>query len=156
MAICIILLSIRLIISAISPFTCLLLLCVPLQAISSQSAAFKCTFGRTRCCIFYVDVICAVISNMDAFKWLGVVIIVVACLGVAPIYFPQWGGMLCPPKKGVTEEDYYYGEYTPLEREQGMHLAASKFVRARNCLPWGCHMMLCRGDSASGACSNLL
>ena len=29
---------------------------------------------------------------------------------------------------GVTEEDYYYAEYTAKEREEGLHLAAMKFV----------------------------
>ena len=29
---------------------------------------------------------------------------------------------------GVTEEDYYFSEYTAKEREEGLHLAATKFV----------------------------
>jgi hypothetical protein len=29
---------------------------------------------------------------------------------------------------GVTEEDYYFAEYTAQEREEGLHLAAMKFV----------------------------
>ena len=37
--------------------------------------------------------------------------------------------MLCPPKKGFTEEDYYFGEWSAAEREAGEHLAAMKFVR---------------------------
>ena len=28
----------------------------------------------------------------------------------------------------MTEEDYYYAEYTAKEREEGLHLAAMKFV----------------------------
>jgi hypothetical protein len=31
-------------------------------------------------------------------------------------------------QEGVTEEDYYYAEYTAQEREEGAHLAAMKFV----------------------------
>jgi NNP family nitrate/nitrite transporter-like MFS transporter len=36
--------------------------------------------------------------------------------------------MFCGPKEGVTEEDYYYAEYTAQEREEGAHLAAMKFA----------------------------
>jgi len=71
----------------------------------------------------------AVLAANDAFKWMGCVIVLVACVGVAPLYFPMWGGLFCGPKPGVTEEDYYYSEYTPKEREEGLHLAASNFVR---------------------------
>ena len=39
--------------------------------------------------------------------------------------------MFCPAKKGYTEEDYYFSEWTPAERENGEHLAVMKFVR-----PW--------------------
>ncbi len=42
---------------------------------------------------------------------------------------PRRGGMLCPPKKGYTEEDYYFGEWTAAERENGEHMAVVKFVR---------------------------
>ena len=65
---------------------------------------------------------------MDAFKWMGVVMIAVACIGVGGQYFPMWGGMLLPAKKGVTEEDYYFAEYSAAEREQGLHMASSAFV----------------------------
>ena len=58
----------------------------------------------------------------------------IAVLCVPPLYFPMWGGMFLPAKKGVTEEDYYYSEYTEAEREQGLHLASSHFVRLA-CLP---------------------
>ena len=71
----------------------------------------------------------AVLTQYDAFKWMGCAIIFVACVGVAPLYFPMWGGLFCGPQPGVTEEDYYYAEYSPAEREKGMHLAASNFVR---------------------------
>ncbi len=72
----------------------------------------------------------AVLTQPEAFKWMGVVICFVAMFGVAPIYFPMWGGLIFPAKKGVTEEDYYYSEYSPAEREAGHHLAASNFVSA--------------------------
>ena len=35
-----------------------------------------------------------------------------------------------PAQEGVSEEDYYYAEYTAKEREEGLHLAAMKFVSA--------------------------
>ena len=70
----------------------------------------------------------AVLAPYNSFKWMGCVICAVAMFGVAPIYFPMWGGLVCGPKKGVTEEDYYFSEYTPAEREAGHHLASSKFV----------------------------
>ncbi len=37
--------------------------------------------------------------------------------------------MFCPAKKGYTEEDYYFSEWTAAERENGEHLAVMKFVR---------------------------
>ena len=40
--------------------------------------------------------------------------------------------MFCPAKKGYTEEDYYFSEWTAAERENGEHLAVMKFVRSWN------------------------
>ena len=71
---------------------------------------------------------CADIPPIDAFKWMGVVMIAVSCFGVGGQYFPMWGGMFFPAKKGVTEEDYYFAEYNAAEREKGYHLASSAFV----------------------------
>ena len=85
----------------------------------------------TASCVVSPEVLCwraAVLAAYDSFKWMGCVICAVAMFGVAPIYFPMWGGLLCGPKAGATEEDYYFSEYTPAEREQGHHLASSKFV----------------------------
>ena len=62
-------------------------------------------------------------------KWLGVVICGVGILCVPFLYWPMWGGMVFPIKKGYTEEDYYFSEYSPDEREKGLHLANSAFVR---------------------------
>ena len=59
---------------------------------------------------------------------MGVVMIVVAFIGVGGQYFPMWGGMFFPARKGYTEEDYYFAEYSAAEREQGLHLASSAFV----------------------------
>jgi len=52
----------------------------------------------------------------------------------------MWGGLFCGPIKGATEEDYYYSEYSPAEREMGHHLAASNFVSA-------CYSLLHCGSS---------
>ncbi len=54
--------------------------------------------------------------------------IAVSCFGVGGQYFPMWGGMFFPAKKGFTEEDYYFAEYNAAEREKGYHLASSAFV----------------------------
>ena len=54
--------------------------------------------------------------------------IAVACIGVGGQYFPMWGGMFCPARKGYTEEDFYFAEYSAAEREHGLHLASSAFV----------------------------
>ncbi len=68
------------------------------------------------------------IAPYDGFKWMGTVACGVSILGISTIYFPMWGGMFLPAKSGYTEEDYYFAEYTEAEREQGLHLASSKFV----------------------------
>ena len=80
---------------------------------------------------------CAGIPQYDAMKWLGVVIVGISLLCVAPLYWPMWGGMLMPAKQGYTEEDYYYNEYTAAEREKGLHLANSAFVRPVAIAAWG-------------------
>eukprot|EP00891_Asterochloris_glomerata_P003456 jgi/Astpho2/3456/Aster-07053 len=63
-----------------------------------------------------------------AMKWMGGVMCIVAMIGVAPVYFPMWGGLILGPKKGATEEEYYYAEYTAAEREQGLHYQVSAFA----------------------------
>ena len=56
--------------------------------------------------------------------------LMVLCMttAVMPIYFPMWGSMFFGPKQGVTEEDYYLGEYTEAERAAGLADAALKFA----------------------------
>lgn len=56
--------------------------------------------------------------------------IMIMCVTVAlfGIYFPMWGSMVLPARKGVTEEDYYLSEYTAEEVAQGMHNASLKFA----------------------------
>lgn len=44
------------------------------------------------------------------------------------IYFPQWGGLFCGPKKGSTEQDYYLSEWSKAEKEQGFHKMSLKFA----------------------------
>lgn len=71
----------------------------------------------------------AAIQTYQGLKWMGVVSCAVAIFCIPPLYFPMWGGMLMPAKSDATEEEYYYREYTPAEKEQGLHLASSAFVR---------------------------
>ena len=78
---------------------------------------------------------CADIQQVNAFKYMGVVMIAVAFFGVGGQYFPMWGGMFFPARKGYTEEDYYFAEYSVAERERGMHLASSAFVSSLSSSP---------------------
>lgn len=57
------------------------------------------------------------------------VMVLCMTLAVVPIYFPMWGGMLLGPREGVTEEDYYLGEYSGAERAAGLADAAIKFAQ---------------------------
>lgn len=67
------------------------------------------------------------LETYEGISQLGIMIICVTLL-VIPIYFPMWGGMVCGPKAGVTEEDYYLGEYTQEEISQGLANASVKFA----------------------------
>ena len=44
------------------------------------------------------------------------------------IWFPMWGGMILPARKGATEEDYYFSEYSKKERDLQKHLYSAKFA----------------------------
>ncbi|XP_020571985.1 high-affinity nitrate transporter 2.3 [Phalaenopsis equestris] len=57
------------------------------------------------------------------------VMIVCCTLLILLIYFPQWGGMLCGPKQGFTEEDYYSSEWNDEEKEKGCHQPSLKFAQ---------------------------
>ncbi|XP_021772340.1 high affinity nitrate transporter 2.5-like [Chenopodium quinoa] len=63
----------------------------------------------------------------DGITYMGIIIIVTT-LSLASIYFPQWGGMLVGPKKGVTEEDYYMKEWDADEQAKGLHKVSMKFA----------------------------
>ncbi|KAL3676767.1 hypothetical protein R1sor_026715 [Riccia sorocarpa] len=55
-------------------------------------------------------------------------VMAIACTAVLfLVYFPQWGGMLCPPSK-ATEEDYYGGEWNEAERAKNLHRNSIKFA----------------------------
>jgi NNP family nitrate/nitrite transporter-like MFS transporter len=69
----------------------------------------------------------ATLSVPDAFKWMGVMAIGIALFQLL-LWFPAWGGIVLPAKKGATEEDYYFSEYTEAERREGLHLQVSKFA----------------------------
>ncbi|KAK9809615.1 hypothetical protein WJX73_007601 [Symbiochloris irregularis] len=75
--------------------------------------------------IFFLN---GTIPVYDGLKWMGVVTCGIAILCVPTLYWPMWGGMFMPARQGKTEEDYYFGEYTPSEREQGLHMASSAFA----------------------------
>ena len=60
--------------------------------------------------------------------YMGIMVICMTLL-VVPVYFPMWGGMLCGPREGVVEEDYYLGEFSEEERAAGMADAAMKFAQ---------------------------
>ncbi|GAB4850727.1 High-affinity nitrate transporter 2.1 [Ancistrocladus abbreviatus] len=58
-------------------------------------------------------------------------IMTIACtLPVMLLYFPQWGGMFCPPSKSATEETYYTSEYNEEEKSKGMHQNSLKFAES--------------------------
>lgn len=58
------------------------------------------------------------------------VMILVCSLPISVVYFPQWGGMLCPPSKAenATEEKYYGDEWSEDEKQKGYHEASMKFA----------------------------
>jgi len=66
-------------------------------------------------------------SPTQGFFYMGIMVIGMTALYMT-VYFPQWGGMFCRAKPGITEEDYYVSEYTPEERAQGMHNNSLKFA----------------------------
>ena len=67
-------------------------------------------------------------ATYEGIIFMGVMIIALTLL-IIPIYFPMWGGMFCPPREGVVEEDYYLGEFTEEERAAGLADAAMKFAQ---------------------------
>lgn len=67
------------------------------------------------------------LSTTQGFFWMGVAVIIMTALYMF-IYFPMWGGMFCGPRAGVTEEDYYLGEYTQAELAAGLHTNSIKFA----------------------------
>lgn len=66
-------------------------------------------------------------ETYEGIFFLGIMILAITLL-VIPIYFPMWGGMFCGPKEGITEEDYYLGEYTQEEISMGLANASVKFA----------------------------
>jgi NNP family nitrate/nitrite transporter-like MFS transporter len=62
----------------------------------------------------------------EGLVYMGIMILCVTTL-VGGLYFPQWGGMFCPPSQ-VSEEDYYASEWSAEEQEQGLHGNSLKFA----------------------------
>jgi NNP family nitrate/nitrite transporter-like MFS transporter len=57
------------------------------------------------------------------------IMIICCCLPLFLVYFPQWGGMLFPPRPSKSEEDYYRSEWSDKEQEDGLHEAGLKFAQ---------------------------
>lgn len=67
-------------------------------------------------------------ETYNGLVYMGIMVMAMTLL-VVPIYFPMWGGMLCGPREGVVEEDYYLGEFSEEERAAGLADAAMKFAQ---------------------------
>lgn len=67
------------------------------------------------------------IKTYESYKYMGIASLIVAQLALL-LYFPMWGGAFFPAKKGVTEEDYYFADWTEAERAEGLHLTVMKFA----------------------------
>ncbi|KAH7435771.1 hypothetical protein KP509_06G079400 [Ceratopteris richardii] len=67
-------------------------------------------------------------SDQKGIMLMGVMVIC-CTLPTFTVYFPQWGGILCPAAMGATEEAYYGGDWSTKEREKGMHEASMKFAQ---------------------------
>jgi NNP family nitrate/nitrite transporter-like MFS transporter len=76
------------------------------------------------CTVFFTYI---PMAPTQGFFWLGIMVIGMTSL-YHLVYFPQWGGTLCPAKPGITEEDYYCAEHTPAERAEGLHNNSLKFA----------------------------
>lgn len=68
---------------------------------------------------------------MQTYEGLVYMGVMVLCMttAVMPIYFPMWGSMFFGPRAGLTEEDYYLGEFPDTERAAGLADAAIKFAQ---------------------------
>lgn len=67
------------------------------------------------------------IKTYESYKYMGIASLVIAQTTLL-LYFPMWGGAFLPAKKGVTEEDYYFADWTEAERAEGLHLTVMKFA----------------------------
>jgi len=69
-------------------------------------------------------------SSLETYEGISLmgVMILGMTMTVWTLYFPMWGGMVCGPKPGVTEEDYYLAEYTKEEIALGLANASVKFA----------------------------
>lgn len=63
----------------------------------------------------------------DGFKWMGIMVIGMT-LFVIPVWFPMWGSMFTKPREGATEEEYYRGDFTGEEQQEGLHRSIMKFA----------------------------
>uniref|UniRef100_A0A0D6QVJ5 Nitrate/nitrite transporter n=1 Tax=Araucaria cunninghamii TaxID=56994 RepID=A0A0D6QVJ5_ARACU len=58
------------------------------------------------------------------------VMMITCTLSMCTLFFPQWGGMFCPPSKSenATEEKYYGSEWSEAEKQMGMQMMSIKFA----------------------------
>eukprot|EP00210_Caulerpa_lentillifera_P009482 g9042.t1 len=63
----------------------------------------------------------------EGFFWTGVTLLI-GCFHIFFIHFPMWGSILMGPTPGVSETDYYIGEYTPEEILNGQAERSLKFA----------------------------
>lgn len=61
------------------------------------------------------------------FVWMGITVLVLTST-LLLLYFPQWGGMVCRPQQGCSEESYYLKEWSQSERAEALHLPALAFA----------------------------
>ena len=104
--------------------------------------------------------------------------IIAMTLLIVPVYFPMWGGMLCPPREGVVEEVCTYATFCCLRvnhcctqwcartrralvtyawlllQRQANKLASSKAGR-KQCAQSGCVMLVCTSLQSLFAHCNL-
>jgi hypothetical protein len=74
---------------------------------------------------------------LQGYVWMGVMVCGMTQL-IPLLWWPQWGGMLCGPRKGATEEEYYCRDFNEAEKEAGLHRSVMKFVSLLVCCCCAC------------------
>lgn len=66
-------------------------------------------------------------ETYEGFFWTGITLLI-GSINVLFIHFPMWGSILRGPTPGVSEIEYYIGEYTPEEVLNGQAQRSLKFA----------------------------